>query len=80
MPRDLGGGKAELYLHRNFMGAGYGTVNPDCEEAVALFAEDEIFLDPVYMARAGQALIQLARSKSKPRSLLLWYTAPGIRI
>ncbi|MCE9600400.1 MAG: pyridoxal-phosphate dependent enzyme [Spirochaetia bacterium] len=66
-----------LVIDSNFLGAGYGTENPDCSEAVALFKEDNIFLDPVYMARAGQALIRLSRSVQKPRGILLWYTAPG---
>lgn len=74
-----GNHRATFHIDQNFLGEGYGTVNPLCEEAVSMFEQDNIFLDPIYMARAGQSLIQLARSKNKPRGLLLWYTAPGIR-
>ncbi|MBL8018630.1 MAG: pyridoxal-phosphate dependent enzyme [Leptospirales bacterium] len=68
-----------LNIDGNFLGDGYGTLNPLCEEAVSMFEQDNIFLDPIYMARAGQSLIHLARSRIKPRGLLFWYTAPGIR-
>jgi 1-aminocyclopropane-1-carboxylate deaminase/D-cysteine desulfhydrase-like pyridoxal-dependent ACC family enzyme len=65
-----------LYTPSGYIGDGYGTENPGCREAVDLFEMDGIFFDPVYMARAGQAVIDLARSR-KPRGLLLWYTSPG---
>lgn len=56
---------------------GYGTESIHCREAVKLFEQDGIFLDPVYMARAGQALIDLSRRRPGPGGLLLWYTSPG---
>lgn len=67
-----------LLIDSSYIGGGYGTENPRCMEAVSIFEKDGIFLDPVYMARAAQAAVDLAKQVPKPRGLLLWYTAPGI--
>lgn len=70
--------RKRIIIDPSYMGEGYGTENPLCKEAVSLFTEDGIFLDPVYTARAGQALISITKRRPKPRGLLLWYTAPGV--
>ena len=67
-----------LIITDRYIGKGYGTENLICSEAGALFLKDGIFLDPVYMARAGQAVIDLSRSHRMQKGILLWYTAPRL--
>jgi D-cysteine desulfhydrase len=70
----------ELLITANYIGEGYGTKDSRNIEAVRLFENDGIVLDPIYMARAGQALIDLTRKKKKLQGLLLWYTAPNQKV
>lgn len=68
----------DLVIADSYIGKGYGTENIECREAVSLFQKDGIFLDPVYMARAGQAVIDLSKTGRIQKGILLWYTAPKL--
>ncbi|MCB1177843.1 MAG: pyridoxal-phosphate dependent enzyme [Leptospiraceae bacterium] len=67
----------KLTSTRNYLGNSYGSKEVQNEEAVKLFAKDKIFLDPIYLARAGRAIIDLSKQKEKPKGILLWYTSPN---
>ncbi len=68
----------DLIITDRYIGDGYGTESIRCREAVSLFQKEAIFLDPVYMARAGQAVIDLSKTGRIQKGILLWYTAPRL--
>lgn len=68
----------DMIITDRYIGDGYGTENAECREAISLFQKDGIFLDPVYMARAGQAVIDLSKTGRIQKGILLWYTAPRL--
>ena len=73
----------ELILNPDYVGAGYGIVGPQENEAIALTAKFEgILLDPVYTGRAMAGLIHLIRSGKigKSDEVLFWHTggAPSL--
>ncbi|MCB1155938.1 MAG: pyridoxal-phosphate dependent enzyme [Leptospiraceae bacterium] len=70
-------GDTDLSISSSYIGKAYGTENESCKEAIEIFQKDKIQLDPIYMARAGQAIIDLARKKNNAKGLLLWYTSPA---
>jgi D-cysteine desulfhydrase family pyridoxal phosphate-dependent enzyme len=75
--------KDQLILNSDYIGAGYGIVGPQENEAITLTAKLEgILLDPVYTARAMSALIHLIRSGKIEKSdkVLFWHTggAPSL--
>ena len=56
------------------LGNGYGHETEAGLEAQALFAQDGIWLDTTYTAKAAAALMQYARHEGHGKRLLFWYT------
>lgn len=60
------------------LGSGYGRPTEAGAEAAALFAQDDIHLDPTYTAKAGAALIAHARRERPGGLLLFWQTLSAV--
>lgn len=68
-----------LNITKKYLGEGYGTEDPKNREAVQIFEKDGVFLDPIYMARAGQTVVDLTKQKKGLNGLLLWHSSPKMR-
>lgn len=67
----------EVHVNTEYLGQGYGVLNPAEIEAIQLFARTEgLLLDPVYTGRAGAGMIDLIRKGFfKPEErVLFWHT------
>jgi D-cysteine desulfhydrase family pyridoxal phosphate-dependent enzyme len=62
----------------DYLGAGYGAVTPDGQEALALLARTEgVLLDPVYTAKAMAGLIDDVRSSRLPGGAVVVFVHTG---
>lgn len=67
--------RGAINLTEDYLGEGYGKPAPGVMEAIDLFATTEgILLDPVYSAKAGAGLIDLARSGKLKGPTVFWHT------
>lgn len=61
-----------------YVGSGYGTVTPECREALDTLARTEaILLDPVYSAKAMACLIDDVRKQRLPRGVVVFIHTGG---
>ncbi|MCK6552224.1 hypothetical protein L6R52_40715, partial [Myxococcota bacterium] len=59
------------------VGAGYSLPTDAAAEAIALFADDGIALEPVYTGKAAAGLVADARAKERG-TYLFWFTRPNV--
>ena len=64
-----------LLFTRDFLGKGYGRPTPECIEAIKMFSEIGITLEPTYTGKAAAALQRLTAAKDGP--VLFWQTFGG---
>jgi D-cysteine desulfhydrase family pyridoxal phosphate-dependent enzyme len=71
--------ESDLIVFDNYIGAGYGMLNPETTHAIQQVAETEgILLDPVYTGKAMWGLIDLVRQQYfKPRSNIVFLHSGG---
>jgi D-cysteine desulfhydrase len=68
----------DVHIVDSQLGKGYGFATPAALEAIALFAQDGVRLEPTYTAKAAAALIALARADARPRQWLFWSSWGGV--
>ncbi len=74
---------SSVVVDDDFMGEGYGIRTPDCEKAVALFAQRlGIFLDYVYTGKAASALIDYLQKDrfEKDANVLFIHTGGNLEL
>jgi D-cysteine desulfhydrase len=70
-------GAEDIILNEHYLGAGYGVMGVQEEEAIAITARTEgILLDPVYTGRAMGGLIDMVRTGELDQEdrVLFWHT------
>lgn len=68
---------APLEIDGGQVGGGYSLPTDAATEAIAMFAEDGVPLEPVYTGKAAAGLVADARAK-KRGTYLFWFTRPNV--
>lgn len=68
----ISGHRYPYRLLKGYLGAGYGHMTAQGEEAMELAAQDELKLDPIYTSKTMAALLEEERDRCRP--VLFWNT------
>jgi 1-aminocyclopropane-1-carboxylate deaminase/D-cysteine desulfhydrase-like pyridoxal-dependent ACC family enzyme len=69
----------DVYCTNDFFAGGYGVASADGDRATALFAQDQIELDPTYTAKTAAAIAAVARAHNAKR-VLYWHTLSSVAL